>query len=356
MDTLYIATRKGLFTWRHLADGWQVTDHAFRGDPVVNVLHDARDGSVYAALDLGHYGPKLHVLRAGAADWQELPTPAMPEDTGATVKLLWELAAGGAQAPGRLWCGTTPGALFRSDDRGESWRLVRELWDAPPRAEWFGGGFDDPGIHSVAVDPRDADHVLVAVSCGGVWETRDAGTSWANVAAGMRAEYMPPERAEDPDIQDPHRLELCASDPDRMWVQHHNGIFVRDAGAPWREIAAAGPSTFGFAVAAHPTDPDTAWFVPAARDDCRLPVDARVVVTRTRDGGASFETLTEGLPQSHAYDLVFRHALCVDAGGRGLAFGSTTGSLWVSADGGDSWQALSHHLPPVYAVRCTPAP
>jgi hypothetical protein len=351
MDTLHVATRKGLFTWRHLADGWQITDHAFRGDPVVNVLHDARDGSVYATLDLGHYGPKLHVLRPDADAWQELATPAMPEDTGATVKLLWELAAGGAQAPGRLWCGTTPGALFRSDDHGASWQLVRSLWQAPQRSEWFGGGFDDPGIHSVVVDPRDADHVLLGISCGGVGETRDGGTNWANVARGMRADYLPAESAMDPTCQDPHLLRLCTAAPDRQWVQHHNGIFVRDAPGDWREITEAGPSVFGFAVAAHPVDPDTAWFVPAVKDDCRIPADARVVVTRTRDGGASFEVLGDGLPQDHAYDLVFRHALDVDATGEVLAFGSTTGSLWLSEDGGDSWSTLSNHLPPVYAVR-----
>lgn len=351
MDTLHVATRKGLFTWRREGGTWRIAAHHFAGDPVVNVLPDARDGSLYAALDLGHYGPKLHVLRAGAGDWQELPTPAMPEDTGAAVKLLWELAAGGAQAPGRLWCGTTPGALFRSDDSGASWQLVRALWEDPQRQEWFGGGFDDPGIHSVVVDPRDADHVLLGISCGGVWETRDGGASWANVAQGMRADYLPAEKATDPTSQDPHLLRLCAAAPDRQWAQHHNGIFVRDAPGTWREVAEAGPSVFGFAVAAHPADPDTAWFVPAVKDDCRIPADARVVVTRTRDGGASFEVLGEGLPQDHAYDLVFRHALDVDGSGAFLAFGSTTGSLWLSADGGDSWQTLSNHLPPVYSVR-----
>jgi hypothetical protein len=111
------------------------------------------------------------------------------------------------------------------------------------------------------------------------------------------------------------------------------------------------PSVFGFAVAAHPTDPATAWFVPSIKDEKRYPVDGKVVVTRTRDGGRSFQTLTKGLPQEHAYDLTFRHALDVDETGTRLAFGSTTGSLWVSEDGGDGWQAVSLNLPPVYAVR-----
>jgi photosystem II stability/assembly factor-like uncharacterized protein len=104
-------------------------------------------------------------------------------------------------------------------------------------------------------------------------------------------------------------------------------------------------------VAVHPRDPRTAWFVPAVKDEVRYPAGGQVVVTRTRDGGRTFEILRDGLPQQHAYDLVFRHALDVDETGRALAFGSTTGSVWVSDDGGDSWQALAAHLPPVYAVK-----
>jgi photosystem II stability/assembly factor-like uncharacterized protein len=76
-----------------------------------------------------------------------------------------------------------------------------------------------------------------------------------------------------------------------------------------------------------------------------------VVVLRTRDGGKSFEVLARGLPQKHAYDLVFRHAMDVDASGERLAFGSTTGSLWVTENAGDDWITVAEHLPPVYAVR-----
>jgi sulfur-carrier protein len=50
-------------------------------------------------------------------------------------------------------------------------------------------------------------------------------------------------------------------------------------------------------------------------------------------------------------DLVYRHALDVDDTGEVLAFGSTTGSLRVSDDGGDAWQAVSSNLPPIHSVR-----
>jgi hypothetical protein len=137
-----------------------------------------------------------------------------------------------------------------------------------------------------------------------------------------------------------------------MWCQHHNGVFrSTDRGANWREVAAIRPAKFGFAVAAHPEDPDTAWFVPAIKDEKRIPVDGKVVVARTRDGGESFEVLSNGLPQRHAYDLVWRHGLDVDESGRRLAFGSTIGGLWISEDGGDRWTMPDMRLPPVAVVR-----
>ena len=202
------------------------------------------------------------------------------------------------------------------------------------------------------VDPRDSDVVRIGVSCGGMWISKDRGTSWSCYGSGMRAAYMPPERAFDPKIQDPHRVVQCQADPERLWTQHHNGIFRSDDGGEhWIEIEEAGPSTFGFGVVVDPYDSATAWFVPGTRDDARYPVDGALVVTRTTDGGESFETLTKGLPQQHAYDVVYRHALDIDRSGNTIGFGSTTGNLWLSDDRGDRWTQVSAMLPPIYCVR-----
>ena len=137
-----------------------------------------------------------------------------------------------------------------------------------------------------------------------------------------------------------------------LWCQHHCGIWrSTDNAAHWVQLAEVPVSTFGFAVAVHPQDPDTAWFVPAVADQQRVPVDAALVVNRTRDGGRSFETLRDGLPQAGAYDLVYRHALAVSDDGARLLMGSTTGGLWASDDGGDHWRTVSLNLPPIAAVR-----
>jgi photosystem II stability/assembly factor-like uncharacterized protein len=163
---------------------------------------------------------------------------------------------------------------------------------------------------------------------------------------------MPPDLAEDEATQDPHRIVRCQARPEVLWCQHHGGIWrSTDSGRTWQPIRTAPLSSFGFAVAAHPQDPDTAWFVPAVADQCRVPVGGALVVNRTRDGGASFETLSHGLPGADCYDLVYRHGLVVDDTGRSLLMGSTTGGLWASDDGGERWQTVSQSLPPIYAVK-----
>lgn len=359
-DRIWVATRKGLFSVERSGRGqWGVSLNGFLGSPVTMLLDDARDGTLYAALNLGHFGVKLHRSEDRGGSWQECKAPSYPPEPEAqldatpaapSVVQVWALEAGGKEQPGLLWAGTIPGGLFRSGNRGDSWDLVRSLWDRPERSEWFGGGYDDPGIHSICVHPGDPRHLVVGVSCGGVWVTRDGGESWDCKTSGMYAEYMPPDKREHPYVQDPHRVVQCAGAPDALWAQHHNGVFRTTDGAESWSAVNVQPSAFGFAVAVDPNDPQTAWFVPGVKDECRVPVDGKLVVARTRDGGGEFEVLREGLPQEHAYDVVYRHALDVDATGRRLAMGSTTGGLWITEDGGDRWSCISTQLPPIYQV------
>ncbi|NVD70528.1 exo-alpha-sialidase [Duganella sp. BJB1802] len=357
-DRAYIGTRKGLFEIYRTHEAWHLDRQHFLGDPVTMVLPDRRDGTLYAALNLGHFGAKLHRRDPGSEQWTEVAVPAFPvkpqdstDPVEWTLKQIWSLAAGGPDQPGVLWAGTLPGGLFRSNDRGDSWQLVESLWNVPERSQWMGGGYDVPGIHSICVDPRNSKSVLVGISCGGAWLTNDGGESWSMRAKGMVARYMPPELAETQQVQDPHRIVRCPGEPDKLWCQHHNGIWRSvDNGANWTEVISAPLSNFGFVTAVHPTDGETAWFVPAEADSKRYAAHAALAVTRTTDGGKTFTAWRGGLPQQHCYDLVYRHGLAVSDDGQILLMGSTTGGAWLSEDGGGQWQTISTTLPPIYSV------
>jgi len=358
-EQLLVSTKKGLFTFARTSADWRQARHDFLGENVT--LASATPAGWFAALNLGHFGVKVRRSSDGGATWHECPAPAYPDgeivQTGdgkppqpATLKLIWALEPG--PTADSVWAGTAPGGLFRSDDAGQTWQLQRGLWDRPERPNWFGGGYDWPAIHSICVDPRDPKTLRIAISTAGVWVSRDAGATWDLIGEGLFAEYMPPEMRGLLVAQDVHQMVQCPASPDALWIQHHNGVFrSRDGGLRWDFVANVKPSVFGFAVAVHPRDPDTAWFVPAIKDEFRLPVDGKFVVARTRDGGASFDVLDRGLPEPPAYDLVYRHGLAIDETGDVLAMGSTTGGLWLTEDQGDTWTLLSAHLPPIHAVR-----
>src|SRR5260221_8240560 len=212
---LCVGTPKGLFTID--ATGWKIGKPHFLGDPVSAVLADGK--SLYAALNLGHFGVKVHRSDNRGDTWTEVAAPAYPSkpegtDDKVPWKLLqiWTLEGAGKD----LWAGTIPGGLFHSGDRGESWTLVRSLWDRKERAEWFGGGYDQPGIHSIC---SEGGKITIAISCGGTWQSADGAKSWQLAGKGMYAEFMPPERRDDPNIQDVHRLAQCAAKPEVFWAR-----------------------------------------------------------------------------------------------------------------------------------------
>jgi hypothetical protein len=131
----------------------------------------------------------VHRSDDGGRNFVEIGAPAFPADAAGapTVFQYWTLESGGPHHPDRLWIGAIPAGLFRSDDRGASWELVRPLWDVPERAKWFGGGYDDAGIHSVSPDPRDPNRIVIATTTGALWVSDNGGDGWQLVNA-----HLPP--------------------------------------------------------------------------------------------------------------------------------------------------------------------
>lgn len=385
---ILVGTRKGTFFVERTDGRWapRLAGHAGMG--VNFVAADPNTGTIWAALGHGHWGAKLSRSTDGGATWQDasqikypagaryytVPAPSEDDDPdaapapltlkAATLLKLWVIAFG---KPGDVYVGTIPGGLFVSRDGGESFELNRPLWNHDSRGgdlfagdgsgmtHWFGTpaavdtGEFAPGIHSIAVDPRDPERVLVAVSTAGVLETTDGGATWHGRNRGMLNDYLP-----DPEAEwghDAHYIALCPGAPDHVWQQNHSGVFYSaDGAATWRRVSEPSQGVhFGFPVAVDDANGETAWLVPGKADSERTTIDGSLFVARTTDGGRSWQQLREGLPQGNAYDVVYRHAL--DARRDCVSFGSTTGNLYVSDDRGDTWQTVANNLPPIYSVR-----
>jgi hypothetical protein len=273
---------------------------------------------------------------------------------------------GAESEPGVWYAGASPPALFRSEDAGDTWSSVAGWNDHPMWGTWTEDGADGTPdgsiLHSVNVDPRDARHLYIGASGGGVFESLDGGEDWRPLNRGCAADFNPEPN---PDYgHDPHCVRLHPQAPDVLWQQNHCGIYRLERPAEkWERVGDNMPrevGDIGFPIELHPRDPDAAWVFPMDGTDVwpRTSPGGRPAVYRTRDAGRSWRRCDQGLPREHAWLTVLRQAMAVDDHDPvGVYFGTTTGQLWASKDEGDTWTRIADNLPHVYSVEVAePAP
>ncbi len=364
---VFVSTRKGAFFLRGDATRKAFTiegPHLF-GQIVHHVVLDPRDGkTLLAAAKTGHLGPTVFRSNDLGRTWHEAQRPpqfakAADGADGRAVDHVFWLTPGHASEPGVWWAGTSPQGLFKSRDGGATWDSVAGFNDHPKRKDWTGGEKDGtpdgPKLHSILVDPRDAKHVYIGMSSGGVFESKDAGASWTPLNKGVLALFHP-----DPDPEyghDPHCVAMHPLRPDRLYQQNHCGIYRIDRpGDRWVRIGENMPKDvgdIGFPMVLHPRDPDTAWVFPMDGTEVwpRTAIDGKPAVYRTIDAGMTWQRQDQGMPKSQAWWTVKRQAMCADEFDPvGLYFGTTSGAVWASPDLGQSWRSIAEHLPHVYAL------
>ena len=363
--TLWIGTRKGAFALRPDARRrhYRLQGPQFLGHVIHHIVQDPRDPKVLLmAAKTGHLGPTVFRSTDRGRTWTEAASPpafrkaAEGEPARAVARVFW-LTPGHASEPRHWYVGTAPAGLFRSGDHGNHWEPVSGFNDHPMNASWAAGRATPDGefLHSILVDPRDARHLYIAISVGGVFESTDGGRDWAPLNDGVAADFLP-----DPNVafgHDPHCVAMHPRAPDRLYQQNHCGIYRLDRpGRSWVRIGRAMPKSvgdIGFPIVLHPEDPDSAWVMPMDGTTVwpRTSVGGRPAVYATRNAGRSWRRLDGGLPASHAWFTVLRQAMCSDARpDPGLYFGTTAGEVWASANGGESWRRIAAHLPEIYSV------
>lgn len=359
---LLVGTMKGAFVLRsnEKRNDWEVGGPYFPGRAIYAMAYDNRNGRkrLWAAVNSSFWGSYLSSSDDFGKTWTEPETYGVkfPEDAELSVKQIWQLVPGNAEEPDTLYCGVEPAAIFRSDDAGENWSLVKGLHDHPHRPQWQPGG-GGLCLHTILPDPTKKERMHIAISTGGVYRTDDGGASWQPRNVGVRAQFLPPEMRYPEFGQCVHKIVSHPSNPDRLFLQNHWGLYKSDDGADsWSDIANGVPSDFGFALDIDPNEPNTAYIIPLESDEFRCTPEAKLRVYRTQNSGESWEPLTNGLPQENAFETVLRDGLSTDdMNPTGIYFGTRNGKLFGSSDAGASWQTIEEGLPQVVCVKTAQA-
>ena len=408
-----VGTRKGAFIYTsdERRERWELSEPMLHGWAVYDMAADSRatPERLLAAANSDWWGPSVARSDDGGVSWdQRTEGLGFPRDMGISIGNVWHLRPGLESQPGVVYAGLDPVGLFRSEDGGVSWSSVdglnrhalRPFWRAIPGGDGAGlmevvltegeeaaqrvldeAGEPDDGLarrreaaqeqlggmtHSIAIDPRDPSHMYVAVSAGGLYVTADGGESWeliprlpgedtadermltSQTVAGVASDVDPATEF------DMHTMRMDPKDPDRLWSQAHNGVFRSDdRGETWKNLSTELPDFHAFPIAVARGAQDAVYIVPLVNDDFRV-AGGQLSVLRTRDDGATWETLTDGLPGPHDYQSVYREGLDTDGlEQEGVYVGASNGQVYASRDGGDHWSRLPGTLPPVLSVTVT---
>jgi photosystem II stability/assembly factor-like uncharacterized protein len=353
-----IGTRKGLWMARRSNGEWSVDGPSFPMSEVPSlawVSHADEDPTLLAGTMSPHWGPSVASSTDLGVTWHEVEGGSMhfEPDDGASLERVWQLQAD-PLAEGVVWAGCEPTSLWRSEDGGQKFSLIRSLWDHPHRPHWA-PGFGGAAVHTIV--PRAGASTVIAMSTGGVYRSDDEASSWRPTNTGISARFNPdpyPEYG-----QCVHKVAADAQEPLRLFAQNHHGVYRSDDdGITWTSIADGLPSDFGFVMVAHPTRAGSVWVVPIEADLRRLPPGGQLRVWRTDDAGETWRANESGLPDD-CWTVVLRDAAdaVAEPGSEvaAVAIGTRDGCVYVSEDDGATFTQVAAHLPDVLCVRMSTA-
>jgi photosystem II stability/assembly factor-like uncharacterized protein len=364
-----VGTRKGAFILS--SDGtrrnWEVSGPHFAGWEVYHLKGSPVDPNrIYVSQGSGWFGQLMQRSNDGGKTFDPVDNKFAYDGVPGThqwydgtphpweFKRVWHLEPS-LTDPDTVYAGIEDAALFKSRDGGASWQELSGLRKHGSGPHWQPGA-GGLCLHTILLDPTNAQRIVIAISAAGAFRSDDGGTTWKPINKGLVSNGIPDADAEVGHCV--HRIASHRSRPATLYMQKHWHIMRSDdAGDQWTKVSGNLPTDFGFVIDVHAHEPETIFVVPIKSDSEHFPLDGRLRVYRSRTGGNDWEPLAKGLPEKDCYVNVLRDAMAVDTlDACGVYFGTTGGQVYASADGGDSWNAIVRDLPPVLSVEVQTLP
>jgi photosystem II stability/assembly factor-like uncharacterized protein len=366
---LLVGTMKGAFilTSDGKREKWEVDGPHFGGWEIYHLKGSPADPNrVYASQSSSWFGQVIHRSDDGGKTWETAGNEFVYAGVPGTHQWydgtphpweftrVWHLEPS-LSDPDTVFAGVEDAALFRSEDGGETWQELAGLRGHGSGPNWQPGA-GGLCLHTILLDPKNPNRIIIAISAAGAFRTKDGGQTWQPINRGLKSEYIPDPTAEVGHCV--HHIAMHPSRPDVLFMQKHWDVMRSDnAGDSWYEISGNLPSDFGFVVDVHAHEPDTIYVVPIKSDSEHYPPEGKLRVYRSRTGGNEWEALKNGLPQRDCYVNILRDAMTVDTlDPCGVYFGTTGGQVYASADSGDNWTAIVQDLPRVLSVEAQTLP
>jgi photosystem II stability/assembly factor-like uncharacterized protein len=357
-------TRKGAFILT--SDGkrkdWKVSGPHFTGWEIYHLKGSPVDPNrIYASQCSGWFGQQVQRSDDGGQTWNPVSAQFTYDGVPGThqwydgtphpweFKRVWHLEPS-LTDPDTVYAGAEDAALFKSTDGGNSWTELSGLRTNATAPGWQPGA-GGMCLHTVILDPTNPERIVIAISAAGAFRTDDGGKSWKPINKGLYSKFLPDPTADVGHCV--HHIAMSAKTPKTLFMQKHWDVMRSDdAGDQWTKISGNLPTDFGFVIDVHTHQPETVYVVPIKSDSEHIPLDGKLQVFRSKSGGNEWEPLTKGLPQQDCYVNVLRDAMSVDAlDDCGIYFGTTGGQIYCSADAGETWSAITEHLPPVLSIE-----
>ncbi|MBC7783032.1 MAG: exo-alpha-sialidase [Burkholderiales bacterium] len=349
MTRLLVGTAKGLFAF-HSSDGrsWHMDGPFLAGWEVSATLVKA--GRWYTGTTHYAYGATIRVSDDRGATWRQPEgqprfdqTPGSPSAEW-KVNRIWELMSDPSRE--RIYVGIDEAALFASDDRAETWNEVESLTRQPSRKAWFAGG-GGLCLHTIIPHPTNPDRMWLGISAVGAFRTDDGGKSWKNLNRTLPA--LPTGSPDETAACCVHRIAIDPAKPDMLYMQYHGAVMrTLDAGENWERIETGLPGNFGFPMVC--AQGNRLLVIPLENEGVRYVPGGALRVYASENSGQSWHESGAGLPDDPRFTGVLRSAMAADAQSPVVAFGTTSGELFASADSGRTWQPIAGQFPRIMHV------